>query len=528
MSVNLSSSAPTLTLSSRRQPSSLKRSLSQSPYPRAYSNSSTPNLYSYLADLEYPEERKRSFDKSVRNKITFTEHPSAAVGSSWADVGDRPGKKPKLGDYYDNNKDADYPSQVGYAVPGKPFGRSYVYPTSEERTNWWDDDEAEADKVDSYDDTGDSTWDEVVEDQLQSTLIDPPRGRTMSPSPLVAVSISKRSRSADSPPPETPRYKLWNEGEEEEEDDRSSACSVDSASTDLVDDEGFKAYFDMIEAGNSSSKERHNRRRSKSLTPPSSPPKTNACELFNQSIGESEQGNTQAESSDYSMAPEELDEQEEGSMDVEFPSIYSPGALSENNGFPEFGVAETPAPLGLELYGASRPPNPSPYGAFPNFAYPPQVPQFFPSFVYPVIPIQAVGRSDDENGNGEVPDITSILRPEVFQEAPEGMEDDDLWKADYELMSRNLSVRDHIDRFFKRIGPQPVQERRDRNAPRPYSKLGFYPPLSAVDLPLYLEQTAEQEEEAEDSRLATSGSSSWSDLDGDEDEDYFNELPTFA
>lgn len=95
-------------------------------------------------------------------------------------------------------------------------------------------------------------------------------------------------------------------------------------------------------------------------------------------------------------------------------------------------------------------------------------------------------------------------------------------------MSRNLSVRDHIDRFFKRIGPQPVQERRDRNAPRPYSKLGFYPPLSAVDLPLYLEQTAEQEEEAEDSRLATSGSSSWSDLDGDEDEDYFNELPTFA
>lgn len=79
----------------------------------------------------------------------------------------------------------------------------------------------------------------------------------------------------------------------------------------------------MIEAGNSSSKERHNRRRSKSLTPPSSPPKTNACELFNQSIGESEQGNTQAESSDYSMAPEELDEQEEGSMDVEFPSIYS-------------------------------------------------------------------------------------------------------------------------------------------------------------------------------------------------------------
>lgn len=79
-----------------------------------------------------------------------------------------------------------------------------------------------------------------MEDQLQSTLIDPPRGRTMSPSPLVAVSISKRSRSADSPPPETPRYKLWNEGEEEEEDDRSSACSVDSASTDLVDDEGFK------------------------------------------------------------------------------------------------------------------------------------------------------------------------------------------------------------------------------------------------------------------------------------------------
>ncbi|KAG8962847.1 hypothetical protein FRC05_005095 [Tulasnella sp. 425] len=525
MSVNLSSSAPTLTLASRRQPSSLQRSISQSPYPRAYSNSPTSNLYSYLADLEYPEERKRSFDKSVRNQITFTESPTSAMGSSWTVVGDRPGKKPKLGDYYDNNRDADYPSQIGYAVPAKPFGRSYAYPTSEERTNWWDDDEAEADKDDSSDDTGDSTWDELVEDQVQSTLIDPPRGRTMSLSPLGAVSVSKRSHSADSPPPETPRYKLWNESEEEV-DEMSSACSVDSASIDLADEEGFKAYFDMVEAGNSSSKDRHYRRRSKSLTPPTSPPKTNACELFDHSVGEIEQGHTQAESSDYSMAPAELEEQEGDLMDVEFPSIYSPGTLSGNNGFPDFGAAGTPAPLGLELYGAARPPNPSPYDAFPNFGYPPQVPQFLPSFVYPCIPIQ-VGEGDDENGDGEVPDITSILNPEAFQEAPEGMEDDDLWKADYELMRRNLRACDHVYRFFKRIGSQPAQERRDRDAPRPYSKLGFYPSLSATDLPRYLEQE-DEEAEAEVGRSNTSGSSSWGDLDGDEDDDYFKELPTFA
>ncbi|KAG8943528.1 hypothetical protein FRC04_002816, partial [Tulasnella sp. 424] len=375
MSFNLSSSAPTLTLASRRQPSSLYRPLSQSPGSRAYCNSSTSNLYSYLADLEYPEERKRSFDKSVRNQITFTESPTTAVGSSWTDVGDRPGKKSKLGDYYDNNKNVDYPSQIGYAVPVKPFGRSYAYPTSDERTNWWDGDEAEADKDDSSDDTGDSTWGKVVEDQVRSTLIDPPRGRTMSPSPLGAALVSRRSHSADSPPPDTPRYKLWNEREEEEEEEEmSSACSVDSASTDLTDEEGFKAYFDMVEAGNSSSKDRHSRRRSKSLTPPTSPPKTNACELFDHSIGEIEPGHTQAESSDYSMAPAELKEQaREGDLiDVEFPSIYSPGTLSENSGLPDFGAAGTPAPLGLELYGAARPPNPSPYDAFPNFGYPPQ------------------------------------------------------------------------------------------------------------------------------------------------------------
>lgn len=491
-------------------------------------------------DLEYPEERKRSFDKSVRTKIAFTEHIATVMTSPSSDDVDRPGKKLKL---HDSNNDADpdhnNPSQIGYAADGSPSGNLYIYPTSDERTNWWDDECEEATTCNSLNNSGGFTEDKVMEDQVESAPSDVPRGRPTSTSSPLVTSISRRSRSADSPPvsPQTLQHPLLNETSALAEN--PFADPADSGD-DFADDEGFKAYFDMTEAGGNYSKDNaalsfyRGRKRSKSLTPPTSPPKAKPYDLIYSSIDETEKVDIQHEFSGYPSVQMDSEGQELQSMDVEFPSIYSSTTSSENgSNFFEFGAAETREPLGLGLTTHDVPTNPSSYDSHPNSGNPANASNIQHPLVHqPVAGPGGHGSVDDANFTA----ISSVPHTDEFQEVTgEVGEDNYLWKAEWELYRRGLYIVDHIGRFHFRMS-QGGSNPPDRNTPRRYSPLGFYPQLSASGLPAYL-RLKELEEEgkpeldspksASDTRSMTAASPSWSDLDEDEDNDYFKELPLF-
>ncbi|KAG8896728.1 hypothetical protein FRC00_005386 [Tulasnella sp. 408] len=295
----------------------------------------------------------------------------------------------------------------------------------------------------------------------------------------------------------------------------------------------------MTEADSDSSNEnsawssRRGRKRSKSLTPPTSPPTVKPYDLIYSSPDESEKVDVQIELSGYSTIQMGAEEQELLLMEVEFPSIYSPVNSSENGSFFEFGPTETRESQGLGLITHGRSASAPPYASYPPFGNSPDASTIQNSSVHqPVAGPDGHGSVDDVN----VADITIVLQEDVFEEALEGVdESNDLLRAQWELVRRGLYLHDHIDRFHDRMngyGGNPP----DRRAPRPYSPLGFYPPLSASGLPAYirlkeLEEEAKEEVESpkgtSETLSATAVSPSWSDLDGEEDDEYFKELPLF-
>ncbi|KAG9043240.1 hypothetical protein FS837_009841 [Tulasnella sp. UAMH 9824] len=542
MSVDLSPAPRTISLKPQRRSSSpnpSKRRSSRPTFPRGPSISFNASPHSYLIELEYPEERKRSFANSARTKITLTEQFADVMTSSTSDHVGRPGKKPKLND---NNKNADLdhnnPSPIGDAAGDTLSGDPHTYPTSNERTNWWDDDDEEVTACDSLKSSSD---DKKVEDQVECPSIDVPRGRPTSTPSLVVTSISRRSRSADSPPlsPETPQHGLLEEASTSVENPFASPAD------DFVDDEGFKtpqppqAYFDMTEASSNSSNDdsawssRRSRKRSKSLTPPTSPPTFKPYDLIYSSPDETENFDVQIDLRDYSTIQLGAEEEELLLMEVEFPSIYSPDDSPANGNFFKFGSAETIEPLGLGLIAHGRPANASPYSSHPNFGNVADVSTIQHSSVQ--LPVAGMG-GDRSADDANVADINIVLEEDVFEEVLEEVDEgNDLLRAQWELVRRGLYFHSHIDRFHARMngyGGNPP----DRNAPRPYSPLGFYPPLPASGLPAYLhlkelEEEAKEEVESpkatSETRSATAVSPSWSDLDGDENDDYFKELPLF-